>query len=75
MNMILSRQKAIEAFNKENAVEETQSISCLICGQLWNILKESAEEDDFLNCCPSCTPEAWDADSEFDERISTDEIQ
>ena len=62
MNMILSRQMAIEAFNKENAIEETQSISCLFCGQLWNIPKGLAEEDDFLNCCPTCTPEAWDAD-------------
>ena len=47
--MVLSRQMAIEAFNEENAVEETQSISCLLCGQLWNIPKGSAEEDDFIN--------------------------
>jgi len=62
MNMILSRQKAIEAFNNEDVTEETQFISCLLCSQLWNIPKGSAEEDDFLNCCPTCTPEAWDAD-------------
>jgi hypothetical protein len=39
------------------------SISCLNCGERWNIPKGNAEEDDFLNCCPHCIPEAWDADS------------
>jgi len=43
-------------------IEATQSISCLNCGAQWNIPKGDAEEDDFLNCCPHCTPEAWDAD-------------
>jgi len=42
--------------------EATQPIGCLNCGAQWNIPKGDAEEDDFLNCCPHCTPEAWNAD-------------
>ena len=42
--------------------EATQPIGCLNCGETWSIPEGDAEEDDFLNCCPNCTPEAWDAD-------------
>jgi hypothetical protein len=51
----------LNAFMEDSEVE-SQSISCIGCGQLWNIPKDSAEEDDYLNCCPTCSPEAWDAD-------------
>ena len=40
----------------------TQPISCLTCGERWNIPEGDAEADDYLNCCPHCTPDAWDAD-------------
>ena len=51
----------LNAFMEDSEIE-SQSISCAECGQLWNIPKDSAEEDDCLNCCPACAPEVWDAD-------------
>jgi|ETNvirnome_2_300_1030623.scaffolds.fasta_scaffold26216_1 hypothetical protein len=42
--------------------EPTQKISCAKCGDSWSVPLGDAEPDDYLNCCPTCTPEAWDAD-------------